>query len=1016
MIKMVLVVSKQVFTALRVALLGLAMLVCGQVIAATELDFSSAPLMTSQSALWTNAGQINGTQIDVKATVLGSGVIISVDGDDAKFELRQSNMEITVSYEFFVSGTTTPITIIPRVMFKDIDTGDWGRNCLFFCSSKYRTKETVTLPESSIASYSFSTNSTLSASTSSGEITFEATSDNSSSAFVDTSVNVSFYPASSISVTYTTGDNDNRGYLFDGNIDFDFTSPNTIVFDSTAPVVPTVNGLITSEATPGLSGSAEAYSTVMVSVAGGSYEVVANASGNWSINTADDANFSPNLNGSNEVVVVSTDAAGNATSDNSNNELVIDTTAPRLSTIERLSPLAEYTNLESVLFKLTFNETVSQLDLGDFELSGSLAGASLLSLQSSDNRVYEMTVAVPAAGNGAVGLVVAAGNNIVDQVGNGLDSGAPSSNDGFIIDNVAPAAPIITSPIAGSLSIQNQISVSGTSEAWADIVVYDNGGSLCSALAGTDGVWACNSPVMSDAAHPLTAIASDAAGNSSTPSSSITVIIDANAPTAPVISSPAESAVVASNTPQFIGTGELSVSVTVSSGATALCSADTGVSGNWSCVSTVTLGEGAISISASATDSSSRTGPSSALRRFTVNALPPSSPLISSPAGGGSVGDNTPQISGTAAVGLVEVFADGLSYCSVSTDGSGNWSCSGLTSLNDGNISFTAKVTDALGDTSAASGVTLVTIDTTAPVAPSISSPVDASILALSQLDVSGSAEASSSVDVYDGSAFLCSGSADTGGAWSCNSGNLAQGEHSLTAKATDLVGNQGVASPVVTVNIDTLAPSAPIVTSPLDGAVVVSSSVTMSGTAEVGSSVSVAEAGTELCSASVQSDGSWSCVLVMGPSEGAHALTASATDEGGNTGAEAIITITLDTTAPDAPVISAPLDGSITNNQQPVFSGTAEALSSVRLESASGEGCNASADDSGGTIGNWSCTVSVVLSDADYSFSATATDSVGNVSLASTNVTLSIDTQALLPPLFQALQIIPCCLMLAQQ
>jgi len=995
-------VFRQLFTSLYIVLFGLLLMLCGPVSAATELDFSSSPVITPasnpdtpQSALWTNVGQLNGTSIDVKATALGkkSNVTISSVEDNAKFVLGDSDMDITVSYEFFDSDTGAPITVIPTILFQDIDTGNWDRPCILLCSKEYLIKETVTVPQSSVASYSFAANSTLSASTSSGEIKFEATSNNSSSAATETSVSVSFYPASSITVTYANGYNGGRGFVFDGNSDFSLPNPNTTVFDSTAPTTPTVATLVSSSATPTLTGTAEAFTTVSIDVEGGSYEVVADASGNWSINTADDINFAPNLNGDNEVVVVSTDAAGNAASDNTNNELTIDTSSPSLSAIERLSPSAEYTNADSLLFKLTFSEPVSQLDLTDFVLSGSLAAsATLLSVQSSDNQVYEMTVAVPAAGEGNVGLELASGNNIIDQVNNTLDSTAPSPNESFIVDNSAPVAPVISSPMDSSLSIENQIVISGTAESAATLAVYDNGFVLCSALADAGGAWSCSSPVLSDGAHSLTAIATDAAGNSSTPSTSITVLIDANAPVAPAITSPTEGAAVSSSFPQFSGTAELSVSVAVSSGATTLCSGNSDASGNWSCTSTVSLGEGSVSVSAAATDSSNRTGPSSALRSFIVNALPPSAPLISSPIGGSTVGDNTPQVSGTTTVGSVSVFADGVSYCSVATDTLGNWSCSGSSSLADGVTNFTATVTDALGDTSAASSVVLVTVDTAAPAAPNISSPADGAVSALSQLYVSGSAEADSDVDVYDASALLCSSSAGAGGNWSCSSGaSLAQGEHVLTARATDAVGNESASSAAVTVSIDSLAPSAPLISLPVDGATVASStSLTISGTAEVDSSVSVREGDSELCSALAQSDGSWICTFDMGTAEGEHELSVNATDAGGNISAATIITLILDTTAPDKPVISSPLDGSISNKQQPVFTGTAEAQSSVRLETLAKEGCDASAD----SLGNWSCTVSAVLTDGDYSFSATATDEVGNTSAVSVSVVLSIDTQ----------------------
>lgn len=107
------------------------------------------------------------------------------------------------------------------------------------------------------------------------------------------------------------------------------------VIDTTPPVTPTVTTQTTNDSTPLLSGTAEAGTTVTVVVGGATYSTTATGSSTWSIDTGsatpDSGTFSPNLNGSNEVAVTSTDAAGNSSSDSTSNELLIDTTAPTLS-------------------------------------------------------------------------------------------------------------------------------------------------------------------------------------------------------------------------------------------------------------------------------------------------------------------------------------------------------------------------------------------------------------------------------------------------------------------------------------------------------------------------------------------------------------------------------------------------------------------------------------------------------------------------------------------------------------
>lgn len=112
--------------------------------------------------------------------------------------------------------------------------------------------------------------------------------------------------------------------------------------------VPTVNSQTTNDATPVLSGTAEAGSTLTVTVSGATYTIVAGGSGNWSLDTKtevpDSGIFSPDVNGSNEVVVSSEDDAGNVSFDTTTNELVIDTTLPIVPIITSISEDTDIAN------------------------------------------------------------------------------------------------------------------------------------------------------------------------------------------------------------------------------------------------------------------------------------------------------------------------------------------------------------------------------------------------------------------------------------------------------------------------------------------------------------------------------------------------------------------------------------------------------------------------------------------------------------------------------------------------
>ena len=103
------------------------------------------------------------------------------------------------------------------------------------------------------------------------------------------------------------------------------------------------------------------------------------------------------------------------------------------------------------------------------------------------------------------------------------------------------------------------------------------------------------------------------------------------------------------------------------------------------------------------------------------------------------------------------------------------------------------KATDTVsGVTGSAAAALTVTVDTIAPNAPL---EVGASIVNGAQVQLSGTAEANSTLHVYDGIKMV--GSATTGatGNWTVTTLSLSGGSHSLTATATDAAGNTSALS-----------------------------------------------------------------------------------------------------------------------------------------------------------------------------------------------------------------------------
>jgi adhesin/invasin len=182
--------------------------------------------------------------------------------------------------------------------------------------------------------------------------------------------------------------------------------------------------------------------------------------------------------------------------------------------------------------------------------------------------------------------------------------------------------------------------------------------------------------------------------------------------------------------------------------------------------------------------------------------------------------------------------------------------------------------------------------------------------------------------------------------------------------------------SPPVTVTIDTVAPTAPVVTSPADGSAVNSSTPTVNGTGEAGATVSVTdETGQTLCQTTVTADLAWQCVIAPPLAEGDHVLSVVQTDLAGNVSDPTTVRVEVDLVAPTAPTVD-------TSNPDQV-TGTSDPGTNVTVTDDSGQTlCQAEAD----ADGQWSCQPDRPLQPGDE-ITVTASDPAGNTSAITVRV-----------------------------
>src|SRR5205807_2459813 len=266
---------------------------------------------------------------------------------------------------------------------------------------------------------------------------------------------------------------------------------------------------------------------------------------------------------------------------------------------------------------------------------------------------------------------------------------------------------------------------------------------------------------------------------------------------------------------------------------------------------------------------------------------------------------------GTAEAGSTVTLFDGIVSVGQAVATGGSYTITSST-LADGDHTLTATATDPAGNTGAASGSLVVSIDTSAPAAPSAPDLIAATDSGSSSTDdltnvaaatYTGTAEAGSTVTLFDGASSVGQAVA-TGGSYTITSSSLADGDHTLTATATDPAGNTGAASGSLVVSIDTSAPNAARATdliaatdsgaSGTDNLTNVAAG-TYTGTAEAGSTVTIFDGTVSI--GSVVATGGIYTITTSALSTGAHALTETATDPAGNTGAASgSLVVTVDT------------------------------------------------------------------------------------------------------------------------
>lgn len=416
----------------------------------------------------------------------------------------------------------------------------------------------------------------------------------------------------------------------------------------------------------------------------------------------------------------------------------------------------------------------------------------------------------------------------------------------------------------------------------------------------------------------------------------------------------------------------------------------------------------------SAIDSAGNLGPWSVINKVTVDTTAPAKPIHQSPANGALQNTNDFWFDWNDVSGAVSYEMQNSTNPAVDANGSfqnvmwtGDYQQVQPTESRARSVGATGtwywqvRAVDAAGNKSAWTTPWKVTIDMTAPAAPTLNSPADGAVV--KGASVTQSWNASSSTDVHHYVYESYNDAAATSLRWSENftglsktAANVGNATFWWRVKAVDTAGNVSAWSPLWKLTVDNTAPTTPtnLGWKTSGGVVLTSGSATNdeNGVASWNASSSsdvdhyIYKYWNDISGNPYKESSAWTTTTsgvslagAFNQGEGAHYFSIAAVDEAGNTSAFSTpFKVVFDKTAPTVTV------NSIANstNTQPTITGTTSELGgdvTIIVDSVTQGTVTSDA------AGNWSWTPTTPLAVGSHTIVATATDAAGNTSTATT-------------------------------
>lgn len=750
--------------------------------------------------------------------------------------------------------------------------------------------------------------------------------------------------------------------------------------DLDGPTVPTVDPLVTADATPLLSGSCDSSAFLQVLVNGIWYEegdgaLVDHGDGTWELQVPA-GNDIPE--GTYDIIARAQDSAGNQVSDTTTDELTIDQTPPGNPTV---NPLATADSSPEIY------GTAESDGILEVILNGVTYTEGDGNLEDLDNDTWKLSVPVSdVLADGTYDVLV----NLVDEAGN---SSSDLTTDELVIDTSLPVTPTVD-PL---LTTDRSPTITGTAQSADDLevevngIIYNEGDGQLTDLG--DDTWSLQVPednILPDGVYDVRATATQDS-KSASDASLDELEIDTTPPGTPTV----DALLTADATPVLTGTAPSEDTLSVTVNGITYNEGDGNLVDNgddtWSLQvpESAILPEGTYDVQAVVTDDAGLSSSDATADELEIDQTPPPvptvTPLLSSSA--------IPTLSGTAdSEGDLEVVVNGITYNEgdgyLTDHGDGTWTLElpSENSLPDGIYDIQATVKDESGNTSSDATTDELTIDSTAPAAPTVNPLVTNDGTPL----LSGSADSEHQLIVQvdgvtysEGDGFLVDHGDNT---WSLEIPAVNQindGVYDITATLTDEAGNIASDGTVDELTVDSAVPGIPTV----EPMVTASDNPVLNGTAPSKDTLQVTFNGTTYTEGDGylvdHGDGTWTLNLPEETviEEGTYEVIVTVEDAAGNassdTSSEEVV---IDRTAPAIPTV----DFLETEDSTPFLTGTASSADHVEvtvngITYTEGDGYLVDHED-----GTWSLEIPIEgeLLEGTYDIVVQSIDQAGNTSV----------------------------------